>query len=175
MYNNIGHILVVGDEGVGKTTLLQKISDSEKSHMKETLNVHFFENSQPSNDETTSRYSGRYHYVIIMYDTSDVTTFTNILRWEKFSKIITGNNNIKFILIGNKTNKPRVVSEGTGEQMAITLNAAFLEIDALNDDAKYLIMTLLRNMAMKDYAQEFKSKTNEIRSLMNKRRQCIIL
>jgi len=148
------NILVIGDRGVGKTSLLSKyfddqFDDSYESTMSIDLKtqkirmddnrlcqLHIWDYSgallEVRFKTVTIHYYRGAHGIIIVYDVNERNTFTNVERWMKdikeFSK-----ETVAIILVGNKIDLiNRQVTFDEGKQLALSHNIPFIEVSAKN-------------------------------------------
>jgi len=145
------NVMLIGDSGVGKSSLLLRYSDDQfiESFIS-TLGVDLKIKTITTDDNkycklqlwdtagqerfrtiTASYYRGA-HGIIIVYDVTERPTFINVERWmkeiQKYAK-----ENVEIILIGNKSDlQDRQVTFEEGKQLATNLNLPFLEVSAKN-------------------------------------------
>jgi small GTP-binding protein len=153
IYDYLLKIIFVGDSGVGKTNILHKYTDiTSHSQYKPTIGVEFYTNTLSLNGKNIkiqiwdTSGSGRYksitntyyrgaNAVIMVYDITKPTTFTNIINWiNDIDSIIP--NTIK-ILVGNKSDlrSYRMVSTLEGESFAKNHGFhSFLETSAIDGE-----------------------------------------
>jgi len=147
--NNIDYIIkaiMIGDTGVGKTTLLKKLTDTKLYYNNSTIGVDFFTlNKKIDNNNIKINFwdtagHDRYHNLIktyfkgnticyIVYNISDRKTFVSASLWLKIFLKNTSNLNAIIVILANKIdNKKRVVSKIEGEEFAQFNNAIYIEI-----------------------------------------------
>lgn len=117
-YNYLFKIIIIGDSGVGKTSILNRFIDNTfSSHYISTIGVDFKLKNIKINDENiklqlwdtagqerfktiTSNYYRGAHCIFLVFDMSDTDTLTNISVWmeEVKQKCDDG----LFIIVGNK-------------------------------------------------------------------------
>src|SRR5271154_3229460 len=120
-YDYIMKLIIVGDSGVGKSTLLKMYCDHEFSESYiSTIGVDFKIKTIQVNDKliklqiwdtagqerfrsiTNSYYNGT-HAIMLVFDLTDVNSFNRLPKWlEEIDKYMTGKTH-KIILIGNKS------------------------------------------------------------------------
>jgi Ras-related protein Rab-1A len=174
-YDYLFKIIIIGNSGVGKSSLLLRFTDRifEYSHVS-TIGVDFkIQTIQLDNKIikmqlwdtagnerfrtiTTSYYRGS-HGVCIVFDLTDKQSFENINSWfteiEKYAS-----NNIKKILVGNKCDisKDREISYKEANEFANKLNIPYIETsakDSINVQELFinLAKTLKEDKLKKEY------------------------
>jgi len=165
-YDHLFKILVIGSSGVGKSCLLMQFVDGVFSDAyMSTIGVDFKIYTLKVDDKvcklqiwdtagqerfrtiTSSYYRGA-HGIIMVYDVTDLSTFTDIKHWNDEIDQRAGDRVIK-MLIGNKCDmrdKQRVDTQ-TVEEYAASLNVMFLETSAKTaDNVKEAFESLTRKM-----------------------------
>lgn len=148
-YDYLFKILLIGDSGVGKSSVLLRYSDDAYSDSyTSTIGVDFkiktikLDNKRiklqvwdTSGQErfrtiTNSYYRGA-HGVIVAYDITDKVTFDNVKIWLKEVERYT-TPNVRVLLVGNKSDMihKRVVTYDEGEKFANSIGIEFLEASA---------------------------------------------
>ncbi|KAL4224034.1 Ras-related protein Rab-35 [Mactra antiquata] len=142
-YDHLFKLLIIGDSGVGKSSLLLRFSDNTFSGTYiTTIGVDFKIRTIDVNNEKvklqiwdtagqerfrtiTSTYYRGTHGVVVVYDVSSGESFANVKRW--LHEIDTNCDVVNRILVGNKDDDPdrKVVltqdAERFAEQMGIQL------------------------------------------------------
>jgi Ras-related protein Rab-1A len=199
-YDYLFKILIIGDSGVGKSSLLLRFSDDTftESYIS-TIGVDFKINhieidgkqiklqiwdtaGQERFRTITSSYYRGAHGIIIVYDVTDAESFENIKEWLDEVNRYSYKDVIK-ILVGNKCDKEdkRVISTFSGEEYAQLKNIDFIETSAKDshnvNEIFYRIAEKIKK-SMKENMKENirlsdkpqKIKTKEI--IMNKTKWC---
>lgn len=142
-------IVLVGDSHVGKTSILMSFADNNfPSQHLPTIGVDFrFRRIQVNgqsvklqiwdtagqerfNSITSSYYRGS-DIVCLVYDISQRTTFQNLEGWYRNAKSMLGNQEVLFMIIGNKSDKrDREVTAEEGAVFAANHSAGFFEVSA---------------------------------------------
>jgi len=149
-YDYLFKLLLIGDSGVGKSSLLLRFSDDTWTDKYiSTIGVDFkiknlnldgklvklqiWDTAGQERFRTiTSSYYRGAHGIIIVYDVADQLTFTNIKNWLQEIDRYAGSH-VHKLLVGNKIDKPnRAVETTTGEEFAKTLGMTFVETSAKN-------------------------------------------
>ena len=158
-YDYLFKLLLVGESGVGKTTLLCSFTEGGFSgHLttigKKYLNLSIFyigtdfkiKFLEIQNQKIKLQiwdtggaerfrkiyedYYKKVHGIILAYDISDRKSFINIKSWVKYIKNNSKGNN-RIVLIACKCDKPdRVVTEEEGKKLAKELEIVFFEISS---------------------------------------------
>ena len=147
-YDNLLKILLIGDSGVGKSSLLVRFCDDAFSGKQlSTIGVDFKVKYVELRDKkfklaiwdtagqerfrtlTSSYYRGA-HALILVYDTSSRASFSNLSYWlEEVNKYST-NGEAVILVVGNKIDEPREVSTEEGQEFAFNNSALFIETSA---------------------------------------------
>lgn len=144
-YSKLFKLLLIGDSGVGKTSLLMRYTDDKFSGtFISTIGIDFRMKKIRINDTTiklqiwdtagqerfktiTSAYYRGAHAMIYVFDLSDIKTFKNIPTWISNVQSYTDTKNIKGILIGTKCDLPRAVPKDLIEKITKEHNIKYLE------------------------------------------------
>lgn len=156
-YDLIYKIIFIGDSGVGKSQIVQSITNDTHHQTSSTIGVEFIVKYMKILNDLTVKiqiwdtagqerykslvpsYSRNANCIIYVYDTTDKSSFDNILYWINEVNIIA--DNYLGILIGNKIDKEylRQVPTNMGKEFAEKNNLLFFEISALNNNNTILI------------------------------------
>jgi Ras-related protein Rab-1A len=151
-YDYLFKILLIGDSGVGKSSILHRFTDDtfSESYLS-TIGVDFkiktieldgkyikLQIWDTAGQErfraiTKSYYRGA-HAVIIVFDVSDSSTFNNVGMWLNEVNHH-ADKNCSILLVGNKNDKPsslRVVSNEDANNFAISKGIPYVETSAKN-------------------------------------------
>ncbi|CAB9514522.1 Ras-related protein Rab [Seminavis robusta] len=148
-YDYLFKILLIGDSGVGKSCLLLRFADDTYTEsFISTIGVDFKIRTVDLDDKvvklqiwdtagqerfrtiTSSYYRGA-HGIIVTYDVTDATSFTNVKQWlqeiDRYAK-----QDVMTLLVGNKSDmaSKRAVSKEEGQALADSLGMHFLETSA---------------------------------------------
>uniref|UniRef100_A0A1I7XAR8 Ras-related protein Rab-35 n=1 Tax=Heterorhabditis bacteriophora TaxID=37862 RepID=A0A1I7XAR8_HETBA len=147
-YDHLFKLLIIGDSGVGKSSLLLRFADNVFSeNYITTIGVDFkirtvdvdgqrvklqiWDTAGQERFRTiTSTYYRGTHGVVVVYDATNGESFGNVKRW--LHEIDTNCDSVQKILVGNKCEDPsrRVVVESDARQFADTMNIRFFETSA---------------------------------------------
>ncbi|XP_050425595.1 ras-related protein ORAB-1 [Adelges cooleyi] len=150
-YDYLFKLLLIGDSGVGKSCLLLRFADDTYTDSyistigvdfkirtirldNKTVKLQIWDTAGQERFRTiTSSYYRGAHGIIVVYDCTDMETFTNLKQWlEEISRYAC--ENVNKLLVGNKcdmTDK-RAVEEATAKEYADHLKIPFLETSAKN-------------------------------------------
>lgn len=152
-YDNLYKILLVGDSGVGKSSILSRFADGtfDESYLT-TVGVDFKIRSLDINGiryklqiwdtagqerfrTITSSYYRGAHGIFIVYDVTDPLTFNNIKKWNDEIIKYSASDVVK-ILVGNKSEKEkeRYIDYQDGERKASEMGIKFIETSAKTND-----------------------------------------
>lgn len=135
-------IIIMGDMFVGKSSIFNILSEQYQTEYKSTIGIDFIKKKKFNNTKNTlmvwdtsgqekfhtllrSYYRG-IHGAILVFDTSNSKTFSNIDYWLK-ELYEYSHSMISVILIGNKTDLQRTVSENEAYKLAQLHNISYLE------------------------------------------------
>lgn len=148
-YDHLFKILMVGDSGVGKSSLLLRFTDDTFSenfistigvdfkirtvnHEGRVIKMQIWDTAGQERFRTiTSSYYRGAHGVILVYDVTDQVSFNNARQWlTEIERYACGH--VVKLLVGNKCDltTKRVVDQLTGKEFADQFNLPFLEASA---------------------------------------------
>ncbi|WFD00041.1 ras GTPase [Malassezia yamatoensis] len=161
-YDYLFKLLLIGDSGVGKSCLLLRFADDTytESYIStigvdfkirtielegKTVKLQIWDTAGQERFRTiTSSYYRGAHGIIVVYDVTDETTFTNVKQWlqeiERYAC-----EGVNKLLVGNKADltSSKQVEYESAKQFADQLNIPFLETsakDATNVEQAFLTM-----------------------------------
>ncbi|MBX9636546.1 MAG: GTP-binding protein [Nitrosomonas sp.] len=144
-------LLLIGDSGVGKSSLLLRfVDDAFSESFISTIGVDFkistvtidgkvcklqiWDTAGQERFRTiTDSYFRGAHAVIMVYDITDLTTFANLKHWnEQVDE--KSPDEVSKLIVGNKCDlkQLRAVDENAAKEYAASINVPFLETSALN-------------------------------------------
>jgi len=150
-YDFLFKLLLIGDSGVGKSSLLVRFSDDTYSESYiSTIGVDFkirtididgksvklqiWDTAGQERFRTiTSSYYRGAHGIIIVYDVTDKESFQNVKHWlQEIDKY--ANEGVMKLLVGNKSDlqSKKVVTYDEAKELADSLGIGFLETSAKN-------------------------------------------
>ena len=153
-------LVTVGDGDAGRSSLLFRITHNTEPHISDsTLGGAYYETcvggcklkmwdtaGQERFRSMVPMYLKDVDIIFLVYDTSDYISFQHLKEyWIKFAhKHATGGNHF-YILIANKSDlkMQRAVPTEAGIKLAKTVNAAFIELSALNGNNVDKLLTLI--------------------------------
>jgi len=173
-YDHLFKILMAGDSGVGKSSLLLRFTDDTFSeNFISTIGVDFkirtvnlegkvikmqiWDTAGQERFRTiTSSYYRGAHGVILVYDVTDQVSFNNARQWlTEIERYACGN--VVKLLVGNKSDltTKRVVSQVTGKEFADQFHLPFIEASAKDgSNVKQAFMTLVKEVFDKTVGQD---------------------
>lgn len=149
-YDHLFKILMIGDAGVGKSSMLLRFTDdSFDDHIQSTIGVDFKVKHMDVMDKrvkltiwdtagqerfrtlTSSYYRGA-QGVVMVYDVTRRDSFENLEQWLKEIKLYSPNNGegVVKLLVGNKIDLERAVPREEAEAWARSQGMLFLEASA---------------------------------------------
>eukprot|EP01059_Diplonema_ambulator_P000039 TRINITY_DN1002_c1_g1_i1.p1 TRINITY_DN1002_c1_g1~~TRINITY_DN1002_c1_g1_i1.p1 ORF type:complete len:204 (+),score=59.55 TRINITY_DN1002_c1_g1_i1:53-664(+) len=150
-YDYLFKLLLIGDSGVGKSCLLLRFADDTytESYIStigvdfkirtidldgKTIKLQIWDTAGQERFRTiTASYYRGAHGIIIVYDVTDLETFTNVKTWLKeIEKYAT--DNVSKLLVGNKSDMvvKKAVDHTTAKDYAESLGIPFIETSAKN-------------------------------------------
>jgi small GTP-binding protein len=187
--NNIFKIAYVGDEYVGKSSLIKKICDdkyddsydasigvdirySKYIHNDNNIKIKIYDIAGHSKYlNITQAYLQKTDICIIVFDMTSDESFYNITKWYEICQTFADNNNIEYILVGTKCD----LFTGTNDVINFT------SIDTICKQLKFpFISTSAKaNHNINTLQQAIFHKINKLFELQNikqtKQKKCIIL
>mmetsp|Transcript_30081 Transcript_30081/g.65779 ORF Transcript_30081/g.65779 Transcript_30081/m.65779 type:complete len:204 (+) Transcript_30081:66-677(+) len=148
-YDYLFKLLLIGDSGVGKSCLLLRFADDTftESYIStigvdfkirtidldsKTIKLQIWDTAGQERFRTiTSSYYRGAHGIIVVYDVTDLDSFTNVKQWlneiDRYAS-----ENVNKLLVGNKNDltSQRAVSFEQGKEFADSLGIAFIETSA---------------------------------------------
>ena len=148
-YDYLFKLIVIGDSGVGKSSILTRyIDDSFTSSFISTIGIDFKIKNIIHNDKkiklqiwdtagqerfrtiTTAYYRGA-HGILLVYDTTKLISYQNLSKWIKCIEMH-ASENIPVILVGSKKDisNEREISAEVGQRRASDCDMDFIEVSA---------------------------------------------
>jgi len=147
-YDHLFKLLIIGDSGVGKSSLLLRFADNTFSASYittigvdfkiRTINVRghkvklqIWDTAGQERFRTiTSTYYRGTHGVIVVFDVSNIESFSNVKRW--LYEIDTHCEKVEKVLVGNKVDEPnrRAVTEIEARNFANSIGIKYFETSA---------------------------------------------
>ncbi|XP_073989382.1 ras-related protein Rab-1A-like [Rhodnius prolixus] len=148
-YDYLFKLLLIGDSGVGKSCLLLRFADDSYSESYistigvdfkiktinlegETIKLQIWDTAGQERFRTiTSSYYRGAHGIIVVYDCTDMESFSNLCKWfEEIDRY--GSENVDKLLVGNKSDltSKKVVEYATAKEFAEKLDIPFIETSA---------------------------------------------
>ncbi|KAF6209713.1 hypothetical protein GE061_015462 [Apolygus lucorum] len=162
-YDHLLKLLLIGDSGVGKSSLLLRFADDEfREQYMSTIGVDFRIRTLDVDGEkvrvqiwdtagqerfrtiTTTYYRGT-HGVIVVYDVTSGESFVNVRRW--LGEIEQNCDIIDRVLVGNKDDRPerKVVLTEDSQRFADQMGLALFETSAKNNvNVESMFMSIVR-------------------------------
>ncbi|XP_050315890.1 ras-related protein Rab-35 [Anthonomus grandis grandis] len=163
-YDHLFKLLIIGDSGVGKSSLLLRFSDNTfTGSYITTIGVDFkiktvtidgqrvklqiWDTAGQERFRTiTSTYYRGTHGVVIVYDVTNGETFANVKRW--LHEIDQNCEVVNRVLVGNKNDTPdrKVVLTEDAQRFADTMNIQLFETSAkdnINVEEMFMVITRL--------------------------------
>eukprot|EP00697_Spironema_sp_BW2_P000700 gnl/Spiro4/10959_TR5819_c0_g1_i1.p1 gnl/Spiro4/10959_TR5819_c0_g1~~gnl/Spiro4/10959_TR5819_c0_g1_i1.p1 ORF type:complete len:227 (+),score=23.53 gnl/Spiro4/10959_TR5819_c0_g1_i1:42-683(+) len=146
-YDLLFKLLLIGDSGVGKSCLLTRFADDtfQESYIStigvdfkirtielegKTIKLQIWDTAGQERFRTiTSSYYRGAHGIIIVYDVTDLASFTNIRDWLAEVERC-ASDSVNKLIVGNKCDLQHVVETETAKKYAQTQGLSFLETSA---------------------------------------------
>jgi Ras-related protein Rab-1A len=176
-YDHVLKFLIIGDSGVGKTSLLLKYSNSEiPSNINQTIGIDFkIKNVMVDDDSVklqiwdtagqerfmsiTASYFRGSHAVVFVYDISDAASFMNLKIWLSECDARSGNDVVK-LLVGNKSEAlNRAVTFKEAKLFANLHNMNFIETSTFSKTHEFNdeLINVCREIIIKKRISQFKT------------------
>src|SRR5579885_48408 len=165
-YDYLIKLLMIGDSGVGKTSLLLRFADhSFNPNFISTIGIDFKVKTIQIDNKiiklqlwdtagqeryravTTAYYRGA-SGILLIYDTTDKKSFENIKNWMSQIELHT-NKKVKILLVGNKNDlvEKRIIDTKDGKLLADSHKIKFMETSAKSGlDVDEAFISLIRNI-----------------------------
>jgi Ras-related protein Rab-1A len=158
-YDCVFKLLLIGDSGVGKTSLLLRFADGlfpetytstigvdVKSRVVDLagkrVKLQLWDTAGQERFRTiTSSYYRGSQGIVVVYDVSDQDSFDSVQHW--LFEIAQQGGEFCTLLVGNKCDKPRVVSTAVARKFAEDNEIALVETSAKNDESVELAFLTL--------------------------------
>ncbi|KAF7283166.1 RAS oncogene family member Rab35 [Rhynchophorus ferrugineus] len=189
-YDHLFKLLIIGDSGVGKSSLLLRFSDNTfTGSYITTIGVDFkiktvnidgqkvklqiWDTAGQERFRTiTSTYYRGTHGVVIVYDVTNGETFANVKRW--LHEIDQNCDVVNRVLVGNKNDTPdrKVVLTEDAQRFADTMNIRLFETSAkdnINVEEMFMAITKLV-LKSKLEMKELHNAQNDVVNLREKKK-----
>lgn len=153
-YDHLFKLLLVGDSGVGKTSLLIRFTQGEfnddtrntvgvdlkvkfVNHRNERLKLTIWDTAGQERFRTlTSSYYRGAHGIILVYDVTSRSSFENLKEWLSEIDVYSTNEDAVKMLVGNKKDMEaeRVVSTEEGKEFARSMSMLYIEASAKTEE-----------------------------------------
>jgi len=181
-YDHLFKLLIIGDSGVGKSSLLLRFSDNTFSGTYittigvdfkirtvdvggEKVKLQIWDTAGQERFRTiTSTYYRGTHGVIVVYDVSNGESFANVKRW--LHEIDTNCDTVTRILVGNKDDDPsrKVVEAADAQRFADQMSIQLFECSAkegINVEEMFISITNLVLVHKKETQQRITQQAND--------------
>jgi len=167
-------LLILGDSTVGKTSILYQYTNNlfSSQHLA-TVGIDYFTKSEVINGSSVSikiwDTAGQERYksltnaffrnaegIILVYDVTDKDTFNNLKHWlQSINSCTSENSGLKKIVIGNKIDLKREVSQSDAEEFANENNVKYFESSAkqninISESIRYLTESVIESPEYKE-------------------------
>ncbi|CAK8686858.1 ras-related protein Rab-35-like [Clavelina lepadiformis] len=167
-YDHLFKLLIIGDSGVGKSSLLLRFADNTFSGSYittigvdfklrtieidgEKVKLQIWDTAGQERFRTiTSTYYRGTHGVIVVYDVQRAESFVNVKRW--LQEIEQNCDSVNRILVGNKDDEPekKVVETEDAETFAEQINISLFETSAKeNKNVEEMFVAITRQVLQK--------------------------
>ena len=158
-------VVVAGDGAVGKTSLIRRYCEGKFEHARVTTIGVDFQTQTVELPERTVKLSiwdmaGQDRFAVVragfyrgsraaalVYDVTDPQTLADLARWKE--EVLTAVQVQPFLVVGNKVDLERVVSEAEGKAFADSIGAYYLETSALTGSGVPWLFQGLARLALK--------------------------
>ncbi|XP_070571673.1 ras-related protein Rab-35-like isoform X2 [Ptychodera flava] len=193
-YDHLFKLLIIGDSGVGKSSLLLRFADNTFTGTYiTTIGVDFKIRTIDVNGEkvklqiwdtagqerfrtiTTTYYRGT-HGVIVVYDVTSADSFVNVKRW--LHEIDQNCDNVARILVGNKNDCPdkKVVESDDAKKFAEQMGVQLFETSAKENINVEEIFSAITKLVIEAKKRQFRPEpdksTVKVASDKGKKKKC---
>lgn len=191
------NIITIGDSTVGKTSLLFQYMD-QKNPLKQvaTVGIDYFTKDEIINNKLirlkiwdtagqeryrsiTDNFFKNANGIVLVFDVNSRDTFDNLKIWIQSINLKVPSKNIKKILIGNKTDLERYVSEEEAREFANIHNLVYFETSAklninIKESINYLVHEIYSSGTLKNQKLEDESnkKVDIVMKTEKKQKSC---
>ena len=178
-YDNLFKIIIIGDSGVGKSSLLLRFADDDfTENYISTIGVDFRFRTLKVDQTTvklqiwdtagqerfrtiTSAYYRGADGIVLCYDVTEVNSFDHVKDWLTEVQRYAPEKAIK-LLVGTKADKvDRKVTTAQGQAFATALNIPFLETSAFDaSNVELTFRTITRTLLLKNSRSSSSSSSN---------------
>uniref|UniRef100_A0A914HBN9 Ras-related protein Rab-35 n=1 Tax=Globodera rostochiensis TaxID=31243 RepID=A0A914HBN9_GLORO len=195
-YDHLFKLLIIGDSGVGKSSLLLRFSDNTFSTsyittigvdfkirtitvMGKKIKLQIWDTAGQERFRTiTSTYYRGTHGVIVVFDVTSVESFNNVKRW--LHEIDTNCENVQKILVGNKVDEPgrRAVPEAEARRFAESMRINYFETSAKENLNVEQMFQCITEIVLESCVQREKNSPRQatdvlkLRQRQEKKRKC---
>ena len=192
LYDYKCKVIILGDSNIGKSSSMHRFTKDEdivENHIPTigidlgikiidideniTVKLHIWDTAgQERFNSLTRTFYNNANGIIIMYDISDMFSFSNIEKWLIDFRSHFDNGKIPIIIAGNKSDLKdiRTVSFEKGKEYADSIGARFLEISAKNGENVYEMFKIL-SKDIYDSREEFEHRLVNINIISQKERK----
>ena len=166
--HDIISLMIIGDQAVGKTSLLMRFTDDKfNSNIIGTAGVDFRRKQlsiegkmvkiivyDTAGHERFYKLSKNFYKhskgIILVYDVTDKKSFDNLKNW--ISSIQeNSDNNVDVLIVGNKIDLEKSIPTEEGRKISINYNSIFMETSAkTGENVEESFLTLLKNIIKND-------------------------
>jgi small GTP-binding protein len=158
-------VVVAGDGAVGKTSLIRRYCEGKFEHTRVTTIGVDFQTQTVELPERTVKLSiwdmaGQERFAVVragfyrgsraaalVYDVTEPQTLEDLARWRE--EVLAAVPNQPFLVVGNKVDLERVVTEEEGKAFADSISAPYLETSALTGSGVKWLFQGLARLALK--------------------------
>jgi small GTP-binding protein len=158
-------VVIAGDGAVGKTSLIRRYCEGKFEHTRVTTIGVDFQTQTVELPERTVKLSiwdmaGQERFAVVragfyrgsraaalVYDVTEPQTLEDLARWRE--EVLAAVPNQPFLVVGNKVDLERVVTEEEGKAFADSISAPYLETSALTGSGVKWLFQGLARLALK--------------------------
>lgn len=180
-------IIVVGDQYVGKTSILNKINNIDHKCLTTTIGVDFsskiiiFDDNKIAKiriwdtagherfNTITSNYYRNTDAIILCFDVTNKQTFINLEKWLNSIKE-KNDKNIPILIVGNKNDIKHNFELNELKQLCKKINSKYLIVSSYDNTSDYLFKNIILNLCLEIRNNNFHAKEYSLEDIkLNKR------
>lgn len=182
-YDYLYKIIVVGDQYVGKTSILNKINNIDDKCLTTTIGVDFSSKMIIFNDKKTakvriwdtagherfntitSNYYRNVDAIILCFDLSNQNTFNNLEKWLDSIKEKNENKKIPILIIGNKNDIKNNFDINLLKSLSKKIDSKYLIISSHNSTSEYLFENIILNLCLEIRNNKYTAKKYSVEDI----------
>tara|TARA_A100000164_G_C21882395_1_gene760944 strand:- start:1001 stop:1600 length:600 start_codon:yes stop_codon:yes gene_type:complete len=182
-YDFLYKIIVIGDQYVGKTSILNKINNIDHKCLTTTIGVDFsskiiiFDDKKIAKvriwdtagherfNTITSNYYRNADAIILCFDVTNKNTFYNLETWLNSIKEKNDNKLMPILIVGNKNDIKNNFDLNELKQLCKKINSKYLLVSSYNDTSNYLFKNIILNLCLEIRNNNYNAKEYSVEDI----------